>query len=421
MISGYGEKIINPPMTCHLSGYGFYLERFPENILDDLKVRVVFIKDKKENSILLSSFDLIGFSVEFSDKLRREISEKFNLPFKNILISCIHTHSGPATIFLRGAGEINFDYMGFLKERLKEATEEAIKNGEETEIKWNIKEIEPIGFNRVKWSLEPIDLNLGIIVLNKKREKTYIVNYSCHPVTLGINKEISADFPGRIIKEIEKKGNKGIFFQGFCGDIDPFVNKIKWGSGEEKDIDFYGKHISDRVFKIEQEAFSLKKEEIRCYEKRINLPLEVKEEIKEEKNELLKNTKNENFIKWVENWYEETKEKLPELLKNPYIKNIPVWTGEIGEIKIIGYPGEVFCEIGLKLRKKYGPLFLFGYSNGDIGYIPTKKAYKNKKDYACYLAPKVYNYFPFKSEIEKIFLKETKKMFKKGKKWENLQ
>lgn len=415
MTGGYGESLINPEIGCFLCGYGVYLDRKAEGLLDDLKIRVVFLEDEKGNKILLCSFDLIGFSVDFTDQIREEISKKFNIPFENIFISCIHTHSGPTTINLRAMGEIDTSYMNFLKENLIKAVEKAINETSEVEIKWKIEEIEPISYNRVNNKLEPLDLNLGVIILKKENEKIYIINYACHPVTLGVNKEISADLPGRIIKEIEKRRHKGIFFQGFCGDINPFVFKVKWGSGTEKDIDFYGKHISERMFRIEESAYPLKEEKIICIEKRIKVPLNVKDEknLKKEVERLLKKREDEKWKKFIENWYDETLKILPKLLKNPYLENVPVWVGKIGEIKLVGLPGEVFCEIGLKLRKKYSNLFLFGYGNGDIGYIPTKKAYKNKNSYECYGATMFYNNFPFKPEIENIFLKKIKEILKR--------
>ena len=47
----------------------------------------------------------------------------------------------------------------------------------------------------------------------------------------------------------------------------------------------------------------------------------------------------------------------------------------IGEIAIVGLPGEIMVEIGLKIKKKAGKkVIVAGYANGGMGYIPTKKA-----------------------------------------------
>jgi len=411
-IVGYGENIITPELCCDLSGYGIYLERKVRSVLDDLKVRVVSIRDEKNNKILLISFDLIGFSVDFSDALRKSISSKFEIPFSNIFIFCIHTHSGPPTVKLRGMGTIDSAYMESLKEKTEKAVEVAISEVQETGAKWALEEIEPIGWNRVRRKLDPLDTFLGTIVFQGKKQKIYLVNYSCHPVTLGVNHAISADFPGRVVKEIEKRGNKVIFLQGFCGNIDPFTNKVKWGSGTEEDIDFYGKHIVSRLLKLEKHAVPFENSFVSSVEKRVRLPLQLlksEEELQEEMKNLinLHDKNDEKYKRFLKDWFEEAGEKLPQLRDNPYLENVPIQIIKIGELKLIGYPGEVFCEIGLTLREKFYPVFPCGYANGDIGYIPTKETYGKLGDYACYGAPKFYNCFPFSSEIENIFLNET--------------
>ena len=417
-IVGYGENIITPELPCGLSGYGIYLDRQARSVLDDLKIRAVFIKDEKNNKILLISFDLIGFSVDFSDELRKCISSKFEIPFSGILISCIHTHSGPPTVKLRGMGIIDPAYMESVKEKMEKAVEIAISESDEAGAKWALEEIEPIGFNRVRGKLEPIDTSLGTIVFQKKKQNIYLVNYPCHAVTLGRNEKISADFPGRIAKEIENKGNKAIFLQGFCGDIDPFVNKVKWGSGTEEDIDFYGKHIASRLLKLGKHAVPFENPVISSMERRIKLPLQLKneEELQEEMKNLtnLHDKNDEKYKRFLKEWLEESVKKLLQLKDNPYLKNVPIQIIKVGKLKLIGYPGEVFCEIGLNLREKFYPVFPCGYTNGDIGYIPTKETYENLRDYACYNAPKFYNCFPFSSEIENIFFNETETLLKKG-------
>ena len=40
---GYGEATITPPLGTDLTGFGFYLDRKAEKILDDLKVRALYL------------------------------------------------------------------------------------------------------------------------------------------------------------------------------------------------------------------------------------------------------------------------------------------------------------------------------------------------------------------------------------------
>ncbi len=72
-------------------------------------------------------------------------------------------------------------------------------------------------------------------------------------------------------------------------------------------------------------------------------------------------------------------------------------------------PGEFFSEIGLKLQKTDAPLVPVGYANGNIGYVPADRDFRDRDDYACYCAPMFYQLFPFAPGVERLFLKSGRK------------
>ena len=53
-----------------------------------------------------------------------------------------------------------------------------------------------------------------------------------------------------------------------------------------------------------------------------------------------------------------------------------------------------------------------GYADGNIGYLPTKKAFCTPNDYACYCAPKFYALFAFAPETESVMLKAAEELLK---------
>ena len=224
---------------------------------------------------------------------------------------------------------------------------------------------------------------------------------------------ISADWPGGVIRKIEDDGNYCIFFQGFCGDIDPVTNKNRLGKGTNQDIELYGEIIKNRILKIEKYGFPVNSD-IKCFYEKILLPLKIpkKKEIRLEKEKLLKKIDNPNWEKFLDEWEKEAIEKYDKLRNNPYIE-FPIHFISIGELKFIGLAGEVFCEYDLNLRKVFKNLFTFGYTNGVVGYIPTKDAYKIENDYTCYIAPKIFSIFPFSPNIEDIILEKIKKEAKR--------
>ncbi|MCX5642910.1 MAG: hypothetical protein NTY10_06775, partial [Candidatus Omnitrophica bacterium] len=85
-----------------------------------------------------------------------------------------------------------------------------------------------------------------------------------------------------------------------------------------------------------------------------------------------KNKPLEHEIAWKELWRKKLQngEKIP----NAEIGELQVL--KIGKVAIVGLPGEVMVEIGLKLKKAVKDIIIAGYANGILDYIPTSSALK---------------------------------------------
>lgn len=412
--AGFQAVNLPSPLGRELCGYGFYLDRRGEEVLDELKARALFLEADGSRALLVSC-DLIGFSVEFTDALRKEIALSLNIPVENILLGCTHTHSGPATANIQALGRVDPDYVNSLGPVIKEAAEAAGADLDEGVLSIAAETIEPVGFNRRTWKFEPIDPVLKVGVLKRRADKIYLLNYGCHPVILGPSPAISADWPGAVIRRIEAEGHGAVVFQGFCGNIDPVSQMNRWGKGTERDIEYYGELIAARAFKAERYARASKAKGLRVLERRIDLPLDVPSslDVEKERSFVREHFKKAlpNTERFLDDWEYEARRKHAGLLQDPFIKNVPLQAISMGDLKIMALPGEVDCEYGLFLQERWGPLFCIGYSGGVAGYMPVASAFENPKDYACYLAPKFYGgLFPFSRGIEDLLLGECDSM-----------
>lgn len=167
--AGYGQKRITPQLGINLGGYGFYLNRQATSILDDLKVRVLLLKEGQERVILISC-DLLGLTVEFSDTIKQEIASVFKIASQNILVACTHTHSGPVTQPLIGLGDMDLTYMANVKKEIIEAVGLAEDGCKFTKFSFSFEAIEAIGFNRRKGNFEDIDPVLKMAVFKQEAE-----------------------------------------------------------------------------------------------------------------------------------------------------------------------------------------------------------------------------------------------------------
>ena len=408
--AGYGETIITPPPGTDLTGFGFYLDRKAEKVLDNLKVRALYLKDHKERALIISC-DLLGLSVARSDRIRHQLGAVLGLPTRYILLCCTHTHSGPATESMTGLGRVNWDYVGLLPEAIASAAGQAASSSGEAEFGFASEAVEPIGFNRRKRNFEEIDPWLKVGVFRFKDRRLFLLNYACHAVTLGPTNAVSADWPGALVREIESRGDHCLFLQGFCGDIDPVAYLNRRLGATADDLALYGRILASRARKAADLAAFEKEPDLKSAAARIRLPLLVpaRAELKKEADAAVESNREFPRVRsFIRNWRERAEKKHGEFRKSPWMEGIPIHAMRIGSLKILGFPGEVFCAYGLKLRRSWPSLMTAGYADGDIGYIPTRQTYATPGDYACYFAPKFYALFPFSPAIETIILRESR-------------
>jgi hypothetical protein len=401
LLAGYGEKVITPPLGVELSGYGFYLNRRAETIHDDLKARAVFLQNGDARLVLMS-FDLIGFTVDFSDRLRRGISRAVNVSLGNILLACTHTHTGPATQPLPGIGEIDERYMKTLPGAAQATAAAAFADAREAEFSFAAEAVEPIGFNRRAGNFDGIDPFVKVAAFTRADGKIYLLNYACHAVVIGRKPQVSADWPGAAVRALEARGHRAVFFQGFCGDIDPVTNLNRWGEGAAEDLKLYGEILAGRALKAGRLAALTGNPALRSVEKRIRIPLDIpaRNEIEGRAAFFLK--KNAGFPladRFAQEWKKTALERYRGLAARPYLDNVPVQAMSIGNLKIISLPGEVFSAYGLMLKKEFPSLLTIGYANGNAGYLPSGSAFEDPEDYASVFAPMFYTVFPFAPDI----------------------
>lgn len=409
LVAGYGETSITPELGIELTGFGFYLRRRAEEVFDDLKARALFLSSPSQ-SLLLISCDLIGLTVNFCDRVRNRLAVRHGIPTENILLAATHTHSGPATQPLVGLGKIDPAFIRSLPAAIEEAAGRARADEEEAEFGFHSEAIEPIGFNRREGNFAEIDPWLHTAVFKQRKKRIFLLNYACHPVTLGPSRAISADWPGAVAAKIEKRGDRALVLQGFCGDIDP-VTYLNRRLGGKEDIILMGKIIASRAIKSGRILRYEAAPALAAREKRIRVPLRVfpKRKLKTEVEaafRLLQEFPGARRV--VGAWRRRVEKNHAHFLRSPWLEEVPVQALAVGSLRILGLPGEVFCGLGLKLRLRFSSLMTVGYANGNIGYLPTRRAFGQPEDYACYAAPRFYGLFPFSPEVESTILRASR-------------
>jgi len=408
---GCAKVNITPPLGIPLIGsYG----KPSDDILDELYAKALVLNDGN-NTIAIVSADLLYTPLEeITNPARRIIKEKTGIPEEHILICATHTHSGPE-VFTRSklgpdqeipASEIDQSYLQTLIRKIADAAVLAHKSMREVKIgaaKGRIPEIvfnrrpkaadgsammtlqvsaeiaatreiemRPDGSTAVSFTLDanepnltfgPIDPDVWVLRVEDANNNIVgsIVNFACHPVCVYpyLPTAISADFPGDATDMVEQtEGGVCLFALGTAGDIVPYQRGVKahqqigraLGAEALRRLQPAGTWAGQFVGAADDVTLDAVKKEVK-------FPVKKLVSADDEKKVALATLEADKAAGYI------TTEM--QILR-------------LGDIYILGLPGEVLAEVGLEIKKRAGieKLFVVSLSNDAIGYVCHGRAYE---------------------------------------------
>ena len=334
---------------------------------------------------MLISCDLLALDASFVTAARAAIRDACSIPENNIMIACTHTHSGPATIFLRDCGEVDRPYLDSLQLRLVNAAQDAVSNLHEAKVGAGRGQVDKDVLNRRRPGT-PTDPDLDVISFQDEAGKylAILVNYACHPVCLDhTNRLISADYPGYLTRILQEQTNAVVLFtNGAAGDINP----ERMGSfAFAEDL---GGALATETLRVLDTLEYQDTAVLLVTGETLDLPLqlpptsdEIEQKVFEYRQGLVEVEAAGNVLKGklhkaMLGWAEAT---LSGVLRG----NVPAYVPaelqviSLGEVMLVGIPGEIFSELGKEIKSSTSmrQVTVLGYTNNDIGYIPTCQAY----------------------------------------------
>jgi uncharacterized small protein (DUF1192 family) len=201
--AGTAQVDISPITPMFLWGYP-HVERISTGVNDPLYASVLFL-DNGKNTIITIALDLLYINAADTAEIRQRIVDQVDIDSANIMITCSHTHSGPVTVDLIISGSdpvvplVDQTYMTQVKNKIVDATINAVDNAVEAQIAITSAEIDGVGCNRHDPN-GPRDPEAGIIVVrNAQTNNIFAVSliYCMHPTVMHEDSTmISSDFPG---------------------------------------------------------------------------------------------------------------------------------------------------------------------------------------------------------------------------------
>ena len=392
---GASKVDITPPVGVPLGGYVSRASP-SKGIHDPLYARAMVLRTESY-SVALVSLDLLGVTREITEKARSIVSELSGIPSSAILIAATHTHSGPSVLGIHSCEKdlMTRDYLRALPGYIASAILQADSRCKEARVGFAKGTIRGWVVNRRNPTKGPVDEEILVMRAEDKEERliSAIVNFTCHGVVLGHNNLlISADYPGYVSRAIEStEGGVSLFLNGACGDINPLTPRTILERVYDRSIGTFsearkmGFSIGGEALKLMNSIKQYHEEiELRSATKEIELPLqplpevsaESLDKLRKEYTHLLRAGKTRearnlrikiSLMEWLQ--------KARRVAKGRTI-SIEIQAIRIGDLAILGIPGEPLVEIGLHIKKESAAPYtmVVGYANDIVGYIPTERA-----------------------------------------------
>jgi hypothetical protein len=421
VLAGFATADITPPLNLEMAGFGPFLERKATSVHDPLMAHVMVLAvDGKRVAVV--DCDVAGVTLDFTRNVRTLVEAGTGIPGQHVLVSATHTHSGPAIPHWIGWGKQDEAYLSGLPQKVAQAVIAAARNLQPVEVYYGEVPVEGIGENR-EYPGGPVDKELRVLEF-KHGDKVvgFIVHHSVHNVLFSeLMHAYTADLTGVGIAKVLKDypGAVGIYLQGSCGDINPKPAHEINNASPEKCVQML-EHSSDLfagyVRQALKSASPMQVKQIDMETKEISLPevptdralvlrtMQLADERLKDPN-LSPDTQRElRLSRDISRAIFDRYKRLPLNEKATEIQVL-----RIQDLLILTDPTEMFITFADQIGQMLPDwkVWVAGYANDYVGYIPTPDRYdlsQEEYSYPAYYTPMLNGEFRFREDVGDILV-----------------
>ena len=346
--AGIAVVDITPPLELMpiLGGYGDRMSKPAEGVHDRIFAKAMVLKDQK-NSFALITADMQSFPPFFKAQLVKALTEE-GWNSNEIMLLPSHSHSSIEMMSLHVKNNLNIPQIGIFNkdvlvltvENVKKAILNAQVNMQPVSVGTIRKELVGWNRNRRKGNVS-VDQDLTITRFDSQDNEplAVLVNWTAHPTFMGPeDMEFSGGWPGHLQRTMEALFDSQVivfYYNGAEGDQSP-VSQIEYGSNWEQ-AESYGRELGILSWKLAQNIQTKPVNEIHHYTTSISLP------------EL---TWHPKFMQTGGAEYGLNEETAPYVIELLFPRTTSSTSVNIGELMIIGIPGELTAELGQEIKRK---------------------------------------------------------------------
>lgn len=392
LAAGAASVDITPDEPVVMSGYGSRTGRSTGT--HDRLYATALVLDDGIQRIGLVGVDLLNVSVELSRRVRDAVDG-----LDELMIAASHTHAGPympaRALDVSPALNTDVDVSAAvepIEAGIVTAVTDAAASLAPARIGTATETVEDVAINRraaggvsgnVRVPFGRVDPTVTTIKIKTDDTVTILYHFACHPVcTRPSETLLSADWPGvtRRLIQSEHPNAHVIYLNGAAGDInpapagddDPYEHMERIGGPIGEGV---LAAIEDCPLEPSQETMHVDRSTVRFPVRRTPRSERAREIVAELEAELdsLEKADDRRGIQAVRNRLQEAREvaAIAEWSTSTLPSRV---TGlQLGEIALVGMPGEVHLEHGHRFQEAAAvdTLLPVGYVDDYVGYIPT--------------------------------------------------
>lgn len=382
MLASLAQVEITPPVGIAMTGY-IARAGGAIGVHDPLFAKTLVLEEVGQRVALIAC-DLLGLHLSYVTAVRNAVQAATGIPAANIMLTCSHTHAGPATMFLQDCGEADEWYLAELRQKIVEVISRAVADLRPARFGVGRGQV-TAGVHNRRTPGDVIDPELGVLRIEDEagRMLGVVLNYACHPTCLtGENQLFSAEYPGYAADKLQRvTGAPTMFITGAIGDVGPVARG--WPVLEQ-----LGQAVADEALRTLEKLQVAAWNGLSVAAQTVALPLlppPPTEQLQQEFERWSRPTIDSHsstlpphpkIRQAMLHWSEQT---LAQVARGQVASTVTteVQVIRVGDLRLVSAPGELFVELGLAVKRSVDgqPLFLCGFGNDNIGYIPTRRAY----------------------------------------------
>ena len=393
LTAGVARREITPPAGVDLSGFGSR-EGAALGVRDPLHAYALTVGDG-ELTVALLALDLIGLTPAWLADTRRQVEARTGVPAAHQLYACTHTHGGPETGVLPSMGAADPRYLERLRSSIQAAVREALDNQQQASLVLGLGAAHR-GANRRSAAFNPDGPHDGeldeidpVVVTAQFRRPdgsplATLVNYACHP-TSSRERVVSADYPGHLRAVVESAtGAPCLYVNGAGGDVNlRFDQPRQRGFAAAR---LHGEALAAEALRAAEGGRALGSAPVRAatapavliYAKRISRAqaLELRAEGVADLARARTLSQRRRARAYMIAYAQRVLDTYDESDWTDQVQ-VDVQALRIGDLALVALPVEFFAADGRALRAStpIPYLMIAGWSNGNLGYVPTRRAF----------------------------------------------